>query len=103
MPLINTYHDGYLKSLITVEREARAAADVAAIGTFAAEWESRLTVLRAYILTCLESSAEKEDLFAAKLAIYRKEFDQTLAQARAATTDTNGNTLSSYSISIERA
>jgi hypothetical protein len=84
MPLSQTYADAYLAPLVTVEREARAAADVADLGTLPAAWVNRLTVLRAYVLTCLESQRTPDDVFAAKLGAYRKEFDAALTQGRQA-------------------
>lgn len=84
MPLTYTYHDKYLAPLVAAEVETRAAADVATLGTFPAEWVERLTVVRSYVLTCMESQKAPDDLFTAKLAIYRKEFDALRQQARAA-------------------
>ena len=45
------YFDAYLAPLIdkTPEYETRAAADVAALGTFPAPWPDKLTVLRRII------------------------------------------------------
>lgn len=103
MPLTNTYFDAYLKSHITEERETRAAAEVATYGTFAAEWTSRLTILRAYIITCLESQAQPDDLFSQKLKHYRAEFESVMEQARAATQDADGNPLPTLTIALERA
>lgn len=42
----------------------------------------RLVILRAYVLTFLESSGAPDDTFATKLAAYRKEWPDTLTQAR---------------------
>ncbi len=84
MPLTYTYHDKYLAPLVAAEVETRAAADVATLGTFTDEWVERLTVVRSYVLTCMEAQKAPDDLFTAKLAIYRKEFDALLPQARAA-------------------
>lgn len=84
MPLTYTYHDKYLAPLVAEAVEARATADVTALGSFPAEWVERLTVVRGYVLTCMESQKAPDDLFTAKLAIYRKEFDALLPQARAA-------------------
>lgn len=84
MPLTQTYADGYLAALVTVERETRASADIAALGTLPAAWVSRLTILRAYILTCLECQKTPDDTFGAKLSSYRKEYTEALTQARAA-------------------
>lgn len=82
--LTYTYTDAYLAPLVTQDRETRARAEVAAYGTFPADWTERLVRLRAYVITCLESAKAPDDLFATKLAAYRKEFDQQLPLARAA-------------------
>ena len=103
MPIAHTYFDAYLKNHVTEERETRAAAEVAELGTFAAEWVARLVILRAYIITCLECQAQPDDLFAQKLKHYRGEFDSVLSQARTATPDADGNPLPSLSVSLERA
>jgi hypothetical protein len=84
MPLAQTYFDGYLAPLVTPERETRATQDVAAMGTLPADHAAKLVVLRTYIITCLESQKSPDDVFAAKLASYRKEHDSTLKQAVAA-------------------
>lgn len=80
------YFDAYLAPLIdkTPEFETRAAADVAQLGTFPAPWPDKLTVLRAYILVCLESLADEQDVFSAKLKQYTKEWAATLQAARIA-------------------
>lgn len=84
MALTLTYHDSYLTPLLTEDRETRALEDVDRIATFPTEWRDKLGVLRAYVLTCLESNASGEDVFSVKLKQYQKEFDATLALARAA-------------------
>ena len=103
MPLTYTYADAYLKAQVTEDRENRAEADVDAIATFSAEWKQKLSILRAYVITCLECQAQPDDLFAQKLKHYRQEWDATLAAAKAATEDEEGNALPSFSISLERA
>lgn len=103
MPLAHTYNDAYLKNYVTEEREARAAAEVAEKGAYAAEWVARLVVLRAYVIVCLECQAQPDDLFAQKLKNYRAEFDSVLAQAKADTTDAAGNPVPVFSLAIERA
>lgn len=103
MPLVHTYYDAYLKNHVTVERETRAASEVVDIGNFAEAWNTRLTILRAYILTCMECQAQPDDLFAQKLKHYRAEFDAVLAQARADTPDAEGNPLPTLSVPMERA
>lgn len=102
MPL--TYHDAWLKTHATPEREARAFADVDAIAAFPTEWRDRLAVLRTYELVCLECQANADDLFAQKLKHYRAEWQTTLTQARAALPSaaaTGGAAV--FSITLERA
>jgi len=79
-----TYSDAYLKAHVTEARELRATVEMAEFGPLPANWVQRLTVVRAYMVTCLECMTTSDDTFAAKLAAYRKEFDLTLGQARAA-------------------
>lgn len=103
MALTYIYADAYLKTQVTEDRETRATAEVNAVATFAAEWLERLVILKTYIITCLESQAQPDDLFSQKLKNYRTEYDSVLAQARAATVDTSGNPLPSLTVSLERA
>ena len=103
MPLAYTYSDAYLAPLATEEREARAADDVAALGTFTTDWMGRLEVLRVYILICLESTNSPEDAFSAKLAQYRKEFNSALIAARQATAAESGVASIFASVGLERA
>lgn len=84
MPLAYTYADKYLASLVTTDIETRAIDDVEALGTFPAAWVERLTILRSYLLVCMESQKAPDDLFTAKLATYRREFDAALPLARQA-------------------
>lgn len=97
-----TYHDAYLKALIDDAAETRAYADVDALGAFDTTWRDKLTVLRAYVITCMEKQADPEDLFTAKLAVYRKEFDSVLAMARAASAVASGTGPALISIPIMR-
>jgi len=101
MTVLN-YPDAYLAKYCTVDRETRAFDEVDLLGTFSTAWRNRLTVLKTYILACLENQADAEDLFTAKLASYRREFDGMLAQARGATPDESGNTLI-FNVPLERA
>ena len=78
------YTDGYLAPLVTQDREDRAIADVAALGTLPADWVQRLGILRGYIVTCLECQKAPDDTFGAKLSAYRKEYVEVLTQARSA-------------------
>ena len=103
MPLLNTYADAYLKAQVTEDRETRAAADVAALGTFTGDWPAKLTVLRAYVIACLECQAQPDDLFAQKLKHYRQEFDSALGMANAASPQTDGTPRAIFSMEIARA
>jgi hypothetical protein len=96
------YPDAYLSKFCTVDREARAFKDIDDMGTFADVWRNKLTILRTYILACLENQAEPDDLFSAKLKTYRQEFELTIAQARAATPNDEGLTLPMFTIPLER-
>lgn len=107
MALTYTYPDAYLSPLVTQAREDQARADVALLGTLPAAHVARLVVLRAYVITCLESQRTADDTFSAKLATYRKEYDQALTQARQAqaaasqaSTGTGSNSMGSF-MSIE--
>lgn len=102
MPTVNTFHDAYLAKHCTEAREARAYADVDALGTFAAAWRDKLATARTYVIACLECQASPDDLFGAKLKHYRGEFDTLLGQARAATPDDDGNPAAVFSIPILR-
>lgn len=84
MALRYPYMDAFLAPRVTQAREDQAFSDVADLGTLPAAWVSRLTVLRTYIITCMENMASSEDAFAAKLAAYRKDYDAAIPQARAA-------------------
>lgn len=84
MPLTYTYADAYLASRVTEARENAAVAYVSDLGTFPAAWVERLVILRAYIIACTESMQAPDDLFAAKLAAYRKDFAEALPLAKSA-------------------
>ena len=71
-------------ALVTQARETQAISDVAALGVLPVAWLTRLVILRAYIITCLESGRAPDDTFASKLAGYRKEWPDILAQTRIA-------------------
>ena len=104
-----TYPDAYLSRFCTEERETRALADVGLFATaggvtFSADWTERLTILQAYILSCLENQADNEDLFTAKLKSYRQQLDTMLPQAVAAA-NAESDTITNFglmSIPLER-
>lgn len=106
MPLIYTYPDAYLGPLITEAREAQALEDIAILGDFPASHKKRLVVLRAYIITAMESKRTPDDLFTEKLKDYRKEFADFLPVARAAQAAALGAAnqgMSPFTIDLERA
>lgn len=101
-----TYRDAYLKKFATQELEDIASEDVALLNggdEFDTEWQEKLTVIRLYILACLENQADETDLFTAKLRTYNKEFEGLIAKARTASPDSEGNMASIFSIPLERA
>lgn len=109
MPNLYPYADGYLAPLVTKAREDQAISDVAELGTLPALWVERLTVLRAYIITCLECQKSPDDTFAAKLGSYRKEYGDQLVRARAAqqavdaAAGSGSASSSPYTVSLERS
>lgn len=109
MALTYTYSDAYLQPLITEATEDAAQAFVADVGTLPAHWVSRLCVIRAYVITCLDKQKAADDLFATKLANYKREFDEALKAAKAAQAviDAESGTAagggSFFSVGLERA
>jgi hypothetical protein len=99
-----TYTDAYLSRSITESIETRAFADVDELGTFQSDWRNRMTVVRAYILTCLEKGAQAGDTYEMKLGQYRKEFDFVLSQAKRAQAAADSTiNVPIFTIPIERA
>lgn len=104
MSTSNTYPDAYLARFCTLDREDRAYADVDTFGTFSTEWRDKLCVIRTYIIACMESQAEPDDLFSAKLKTYSSEWATLLQQAKAAAAvAAQDTTFSVFSIPLERA
>lgn len=98
------YTDAYLSRHITQAIETQAFADVDELGIFPSDWRNRLTVVRSYILTCLEKGAQAGDTYEMKLGQYRKEFDFVLAQARRAQAAADATVnVPIFTIPIERA
>ena len=97
------YRDAYLQDFCTQELEDIADEDVSNLGDFTEEWQEKLTVVRCYILACLENQASPDDLFTAKYKTYSKEFEGLLAQARTASPDSDGNLPPIFSIPLERS
>lgn len=100
-----TYTDSYLKAdALALAREAQATLEVDALGVFQEANRDRLIEIRAYILTCLESTKAPHDLFELKLRLYRGEFDLALSMARAAAAKASPDTVPppAFAIQIER-
>ena len=98
-----TYRDAYLSKFCNLEMEDAAYDAVDLLGTFTDDWRDPLTIIKCYIIVCLENQADPEDLFSAKFKTYSKEFEGLLAQARTATVDDAGNIPAVFSIPLERA
>lgn len=103
--MIHEYRDAYLAPLVTAEREERAIAEVAELGTFPDPHPARLAVVRAYIITCVECSKAPDDMFSSKAKLYRAEWSEKLAQARmaAAAETPSASGGSFFTIPVDRA
>lgn len=97
------YEDAYLKAFVTTKVQQRAYEEVDLYGTFTDEWRDRLVVPQAYVIVCLEHQGTADDLFSQKLKNYQKELDRLVAHARAAVTDSGGNSPSIFGVPLERS
>lgn len=99
------YDDAYLVPFCTSVREERASEYVDLLSSdFSAEWHDELTKIRCYIIACIEQQGSPEDLFAEKLKVYNKEFDNQLVYARIDVADTAGDPSPAiFSVPLERA
>ncbi len=103
MALLYTYPDEYLKSRITEDREARAISYVDTLGIEDPIDKEKLIILKAYIVTALESSASDDDTFASKYKIYSKEFAEELAKIQAKQREAEGGSGSILNIPLGRS
>lgn len=78
------YTDQVLSPLVTDGLEETALSEIAALGELPDPWTERLTVLRVYVLVCLEYSSTSDDPFSVKLPYYKAEFDAAVVDAKAA-------------------
>jgi hypothetical protein len=103
--MIYTYSDSYLKSLVTEEIEARALADVNAMGDYSNAQKYRLVPLRAYIIVCLENVAANDDVFSVKLKEYLSQYKEAynLAKAEANKASTESGYIPMFGIGISRS
>jgi hypothetical protein len=105
--IIYVYPDAYLARFCNQDREDRALADVAVMAgsrTFSADYIERLTILQAYVISCLENQAADDDLFTTKLKTYREQLQLVLSQAildADATAETTGG-FSLFAVPLER-
>ena len=105
MPTLN-YTDAYLQDFVTDDYENRAIEHVESLGTFPTSWKNKLVIARVYYIVCVESQADPDDLFSAKLKTYSKEFDILLTQARIAAQDASTDDIIRgpiFNIPLERA
>ena len=105
-----TYTDSYLAPRMTDSIEQRAIHDVTGMGLadqsvsktlITPSWAERLTIVRAYIICCLEHMGQEDDTFTLKLKSYQEEWLFLLKEARASGAQTaNGGSL--WSVAIAR-
>lgn len=75
------YYDEYLKQNISPHTELRAKTEINYLKLKNEFFISKLVVLKAYIICCLENQTSADDLFAVKLKQYKAEFEAVLALA----------------------
>ena len=75
------YYDEYLKQNISPHTELRAKSEINYLKLKNELFISKLVVLKAYIICCLENGTSADDLFAVKLKQYKAEFEAVLALA----------------------
>ena len=75
------YYDEYLKQNISPHTELRAKSEINYLKLKNEFFISKLVVLKAYIICCLENQTSADDLFAVKLKQYKAEFEAVLALA----------------------
>ena len=75
------YYDEYLKQNISPHTELRAKSEINYLKLKNEFFISKLVVLKAYIICCLENGTSADDLFAVKLKQYKAEFEAVQALA----------------------
>ena len=75
------YYDEYLKPNISPHTELRAKSEINYLKLKNELFISKLVVLKAYIICCLENGTSADDLFAVKLKQYKAEFEAVQALA----------------------
>ena len=75
------YYDEYLKQNISPHTELRAKTEINYLKLKNEFFISKLVVLKAYIICCLENGTSADDLFAVKLKQYKAEFESVQALA----------------------
>lgn len=74
------YTDEYLD--ISQEQETRAIKEIAQFKFKNEFYIEKLTILKAYIINCLENQTQKDDLYEIKLNHYKNEFSELLSNAK---------------------
>lgn len=87
------YTDQVLRPLVTSAIEETAISEIETLGTLPGPWPERLTILRVYVLICLEYASASDDPFSIKLPYYKAEYDQALLTAKAAQQRATSNIL----------
>lgn len=82
--MLYEYTDEYLASggVINDEMEQRAIKDIEQYGFTNTFYIEKLTILRTYIICCLENQTRENDLYEIKLKHYKDEFFQILQEAK---------------------
>ena len=96
-----TYNDPMLKDLVSQNNEDMAVIDMFNLNPdFTQADLDQLVPYRAYILCCIDSVKDANDIFSVKKKFYEGEFKSNLILARSK--DSKGVTSSIFSIPIER-
>ena len=98
------YYDEYLKQNISPHTELRAKSEINYLKLKNELFISKLVVLKAYIICCLENQTSADDLFAVKLKQYKTEFEsmQALALQDKAQTELSSTFINAFNAPLLR-
>ena len=98
------YYDEYLKQNISPHTELRAKSEINYLKLKNEFFISKLVVLKAYIICCLENQTSADDLFAVKLKQYKTEFEsmQALALQDKAQTELSSTFINAFNAPLLR-